>query len=162
MLGMVWGGDAEDTLNKRLKELLEATPSQAVAQDPHKKVRDAYKACMDTERIKNMSFVPLIETFGILGVWADGPLHKLDWVPSGGIRATESWYNMISEMRKKGLSISKNLFIQFKVDMDCEDTSKYKIFLDQPDLLMPQHILVLGDTNNNPLIGEYQKLMGGF
>ena len=147
--------DAEDTLNKRLKALLEAPVT-----GNHAKVREAYKACMDTDRIEMLNSAPLINLFGEyeLKLWENGPLHDPNWNPLMGTIAHLNWYNMISEMRKKGLLISTNVFIKFDVVPDMKDTSKYRLSVDQPKPLMPREYLVLGEADDT--VKGYRDIMG--
>ena len=154
--------DMRDVLKKRVKKLLE----EPQASYPLKLVRDAYKACMDTERINERKAKPLTDILTELEVWPYGPLQNPWWQPT-----YDNWYDLMYKMREKGLLRNAPTFgtfdavyFVFGVFVDFKETSRHVITMDQPGaskispgLGLPLEFLLMGE--NSERVRKYKEVM---
>jgi len=137
--GVSTKSEVSDKLKKQVAELLEGD-IKATEPKPVRLTKSMYQSCMNQKKIEEKGLTPLKNILKKLGGW---PLLEGDsWNQEGF-----TWYNMVYNFSKEGLDVDH--LVHFFVELDPRNSSLRTLFLSEPKLGLPGHLLGKGMEDKN-------------
>ena len=139
--------DDKDTLQQRLKKLLEAK-SKDDEPSVFTSLRKLYSSCMDLDLIERVGREKILEKIQELGGWP--VLQGKEFA-----KDTFVWQKLIEKARRMGFTIKQVL--DTSIDMSSDNSSKNLMAINQTDFGLPREYLIQGSSNKR--VQAYFKYM---